>query len=131
MGAFTLGALSMIGVPPTCGFFSKWYLIRGGIEAGHWGFVAALVLSSLAIAVVLFRILETAYFGQSVHFPDEERAGQRELPWGRGEGGGQASIMTLVPLLVVAVLILSIGIFNHTFITLIEETVAQFGPIFR
>jgi hypothetical protein len=39
--------------------------------------------------------------------------------------------MTLGPLLVVVVLILSIGIFNHTFITLIEETVAQFGLVFR
>ena len=131
MGAFTLGALSMIGVPPTCGFFSKWYLIRGGIEAGHWGFVAALVLSSLAIAVVLFRILEAAYFGQSAHSEKGERTGLRELPWGRGEGAATTSIMALCPLLVVAFLILSIGVFNQAFISLIEETVLQFGPVFR
>ncbi|MGW8161543.1 MAG: complex I subunit 5 family protein, partial [Desulfobulbales bacterium] len=36
MAAFTVGALSMIGVPPTAGFFSKWYLILGAIEAGRY-----------------------------------------------------------------------------------------------
>jgi len=69
MAAFTLGAFSMIGVPPTCGFFSKWYLILGGIEAGQWAYVAALVFSSLVNAVLFFRIIEIAYFrtGEAVH----------------------------------------------------------------
>ena len=62
MGAFVIAALSMIGVPPTCGFFSKWYLVLGGIEAGHWGFVAALILSSLINVVLFFRIFEIALF---------------------------------------------------------------------
>lgn len=62
MAAFTVGALSMIGVPPTCGFFSKWYLILGGIEAGQWLYVGALIFSSLVNAVLFFRIIEIAYF---------------------------------------------------------------------
>lgn len=62
MAAFTVGAFSMIGVPPTAGFFSKWYLILGGIDAGHWGFVAALVISSLVNAVLFFRIIEIGFF---------------------------------------------------------------------
>ncbi|MFC1896002.1 monovalent cation/H+ antiporter subunit D family protein [Thermodesulfobacteriota bacterium] len=62
MGAFVVGGLSMIGVPPTCGFFSKWYLILGGIEAGHYGFVCALVASSLINVVLFFRVFEIAYF---------------------------------------------------------------------
>ena len=79
MAAFTLGAFSMIGVPPTCGFFSKWYLILGGIDAGHWGFVIALVASSLVNAVLFFRIIELGYFGSLAdgqhheHSPDERR----------------------------------------------------------
>jgi len=40
---FCVGALAVIGVPPTCGFFSKWYLLLGGINAGQWAFVAALL----------------------------------------------------------------------------------------
>ena len=62
MAALTVGALSMIGVPPTCGFFSKWYLILGGIEAGQWLYVGALIFSSLVNAVLFFRVIEIAYF---------------------------------------------------------------------
>lgn len=62
MAAFTVGAFSMIGVPPTAGFFSKWYLILGGIEANQWGFVAALVISSLINAILFFRIIEIGFF---------------------------------------------------------------------
>lgn len=70
MGALTVAAAAMIGVPPTCGFFSKWYLILGGLEAGHMQYVAALVFSSLINAVLFFRIFEIAYFpapGPSAH----------------------------------------------------------------
>jgi multicomponent Na+:H+ antiporter subunit D len=63
MAAVVVGALGMIGLPPTCGFFSKWFLLRGGLETGQYGFVAALLLSSLVNAVLFFRIFEIAVFG--------------------------------------------------------------------
>ncbi len=62
MAALIVAALSMIGVPPTCGFFSKWYLLLGGIEAGQWLYVGALIFSSLVNAVLFFRVIEIAYF---------------------------------------------------------------------
>jgi multicomponent Na+:H+ antiporter subunit D len=62
MAALVVAALSMIGVPPTCGFFSKWYLLLGGIEAGQWLYVGALIFSSLVNAVLFFRVIEIAYF---------------------------------------------------------------------
>lgn len=62
MGAFVVAAFSIVGVPPTCGFFSKWYLILGAIEAGAWHFVAALVVSSLICAVLFFRVFEICFF---------------------------------------------------------------------
>ncbi len=64
MIAFTVGALSMIGIPPTCGFFSKFFLIQGGIEGGHWPFVGALLFSSLVNAILFFRLFEFAFFGE-------------------------------------------------------------------
>jgi multicomponent Na+:H+ antiporter subunit D len=67
MAAFTLGAFSMIGVPPTAGFFSKWYLILGGLEAGHWEYVVALIFSSLINAILFFRLIEIAYFSNGEH----------------------------------------------------------------
>ena len=62
MAAFVVGALSMIGVPPTCGFFSKWYLILGAVDAGEWSYMGALIFSSLINAVLFFRVIEVAYY---------------------------------------------------------------------
>ncbi len=46
MAAFVLGGLSLIGVPVTVGFISKWYLVLAAVEEGLW-LVAALVLAGL------------------------------------------------------------------------------------
>ena len=62
--AFALAALSMIGLPPTAGFFSKWYLLLGSYEEGRWFFIATIVVSSLLNAVYFFRILERMYLGR-------------------------------------------------------------------
>src|SRR5690606_2087162 len=61
MLAFTITAISMIGLPPTGGFFSKWYLIMGVLEKGHWPLVIVIILSSLFSIVYFFRILEKVY----------------------------------------------------------------------
>ncbi len=61
MAAFSLAAISMIGLPPTAGFFSKWYLILGAVDAGSWIFVAVILVSSLLNAAYFFRVLERVY----------------------------------------------------------------------
>ncbi|MEA3358760.1 MAG: monovalent cation/H+ antiporter subunit D family protein [Thermodesulfobacteriota bacterium] len=61
MAVFVLSGLSVIGIPPTCGFFSKWYLILGAIKANGWVFVAALLISSLLNAILFFRVIENTY----------------------------------------------------------------------
>jgi multicomponent Na+:H+ antiporter subunit D len=101
MAAFTLGAFAMIGVPPTCGFFSKWYLILGGVEAGQWQFVIALVVSSLINVVLFFRIIELAYFGSLADGEHHEHAEteRREAPW-----------WILKPLVITAVLLIVVGL---------------------
>jgi len=62
MAALVVGGLSIIGVPPTCGFFSKWYLISGALAAGQYHFFVALLFSSLVNVVIFFRIIEISYF---------------------------------------------------------------------
>lgn len=62
MAGFVLAALSIIGVPPTCGFFSKWYLILGAFEAGAYHFAGALIISSLLCAVLFFKVFEICFF---------------------------------------------------------------------
>ncbi len=61
MTAFTIAAISMIGLPPTAGFFSKWYLVLGAVEAGRWPYVVVILGSSLLTAVYFFRVLEHAW----------------------------------------------------------------------
>ncbi|MCH8475159.1 MAG: hypothetical protein LAT55_08020 [Opitutales bacterium] len=59
--ALVVASLSMIGLPPTIGFFSKWYLVLGCVEEGAWIFLAVLLLSTLLNAVYFFRVLEKVY----------------------------------------------------------------------
>jgi multicomponent Na+:H+ antiporter subunit D len=62
MAAFVAGGLSLIGVPLTVGFVSKWFLVLGAIESGMWP-VAALVLGGSVLAVVyIWKVVEAAYF---------------------------------------------------------------------
>lgn len=77
MGCFAVAALSMIGVPPTAGFFGKWYFLQGAIADGHWIYGTALILSSLVNVVLFFRIFEIAFF-QPV--PEGRRAVVIEAP---------------------------------------------------
>ncbi len=61
MAAFTVAALSMVGLPPMAGFFSKLYLVMGTIKESNWIFLVVILLSSLLNAVYFFRILEKVY----------------------------------------------------------------------
>ena len=62
MFAFTIGGLSLIGVPLTAGFISKWYLALGALDAGMWWLLGLILLASMLAVVYVFRVIETAYF---------------------------------------------------------------------
>lgn len=57
-----LGGLSLIGVPATVGFVSKWNLILAALESGAWWIAFAIVLSSLLAVMYVWRFVEAAYF---------------------------------------------------------------------
>ena len=71
-----LGGLSLIGVPGTAGFISKWYLILAALERGQWWLVFAVVLSSLLAVAYVWRFIETAY----LRAPAGESGPVREAP---------------------------------------------------
>ena len=107
---FTVGALSVIGVPPTCGFFSKWYLLLGGIEANQWGFVAALLVSTLISVALFFRIFDKGLFTHAQeNGPDENEAA--DTPH-----AGEAPLSMLVPAFALALAILLVGIYNQVIV---------------
>jgi len=99
MTAFTIAALSMVGIPPTAGFFSKWYLVLGGIDAGNWVFVGVILASSLLTAVYFFRMIEKLFAVPSSGDPAVEKA-------------TEPSSRILVPILVLAAGIIILGLAN-------------------
>ncbi len=62
MIAFFIGSLSVIGLPPTGGFFSKWYLVLGTIQADQMPMLIVLLTSSLLNAAYFFPIVYKAFF---------------------------------------------------------------------
>lgn len=62
MAAFVIGGMSLVGVPGTVGFVSKWYLALGAIEQGWWWLAFLIVASSLLAVVYIGKVVEVAWF---------------------------------------------------------------------
>ncbi|MFC1684818.1 monovalent cation/H+ antiporter subunit D family protein [Pseudomonadota bacterium] len=61
-GAIVIGGLSLVGVPGTAGFISKWYLVAAALEQGAWISVAAILIGSLLAVVYVGKLIEALYF---------------------------------------------------------------------
>ncbi|MEO8740216.1 MAG: monovalent cation/H+ antiporter subunit D family protein [Casimicrobiaceae bacterium] len=72
-----LAGLSLIGVPATAGFTTKWYLIVGAMERGYWWLAGLIVASSLIAVAYVWRFVEAAYFRPPG--PDAPRRGEAPL----------------------------------------------------
>ena len=64
-GAFTVAALSMIGIPPTAGFATKLFLIWASLDAKQYAFVVILLLSGLLNLVYFWRVIDQMYFAKN------------------------------------------------------------------
>ena len=62
MGLFVLASLSLVGVPLTVGFTSKWYLLSGALERGWWPVALLVVMASLMAVIFTGKVVEAAYF---------------------------------------------------------------------
>jgi len=76
MAAIVIGGLSLIGVPLTVGFVSKWYLVLAALEHGWWPVAVFILIGSLITLVYVWRIIEVAYFKPV----SAESAGVNEAP---------------------------------------------------
>ena len=117
MTAFTIAAFSMIGIPPTAGFFSKLYLILGSIDAGQWVFVALILLSSLLNVVYFTNVIRNIYFGspdgvlKTDTGDDKQYAlAENEVPWSMR-----------LPIIITAAGILLLGFLNGPIINRIIQ----------
>ncbi len=78
MMAFAIAALSMIGVPPTAGFVSKWYIIGGAFQADNYFVLAVLMVSTGLNAAYFLPIVFRAFFRREDHVPEQPHG---EAPW--------------------------------------------------
>lgn len=120
MIGFFIGGFSIIGLPPTCGFFSKWYLITGGMVSERWEYMVVLMFSTMVMVVLFFRLIERIHLAVS-------ESGEN-LGKGHGDLGlskeqtrfNEAPLVMLIPLLVSASCVILIGIYNQEVVNQIE-----------
>jgi multicomponent Na+:H+ antiporter subunit D len=71
-----VGGLSLIGVPGTAGFISKWELVQAALEKGWWPISLMVVASSLLAVIYVWRVIEVMYLHQPA-----TNAVHKEAPW--------------------------------------------------
>ncbi|WP_158972494.1 monovalent cation/H+ antiporter subunit D family protein [Paraglaciecola sp. L3A3] len=108
MAAFTIGALSMIGVPPTAGFVSKWYILAGAFEANNLVVVFTIIGSTVLNAAYFLPILYIVWF-------ERETAGGKEH--------GEAPLLAVIALCLTALLTLGFFLFNGPVLELASQVV--------
>ena len=62
--AVVIAGLSLIGVPGTAGFISKWGLVQAALERDWWFLAILIVASSLLAVIYVWRVVETLYLAE-------------------------------------------------------------------
>ncbi|MCB2194034.1 MAG: monovalent cation/H+ antiporter subunit D family protein [Deltaproteobacteria bacterium] len=112
MAAFLVGSLSVIGLPPTGGFISKWYLALGCLQVGSVALLVVLLVSSLLNAAYFLPIVYRAFFKPPV-----------EAAWAETRHEGPACAW--VPPLITAACSLVLFFYPQPFLRLAQMAVAR------
>ncbi|MBT9175728.1 MAG: Na(+)/H(+) antiporter subunit D [Firmicutes bacterium] len=107
--AFTIGAMSMVGVPGTAGFISKLYLALGALDADMLVFAVLILISSLLNAAYYFPIIISAFFGRD---SDAEAT--------------DPAFAVLAPVAVLAGMVFFFGMFPSLMVPLVRQTALLF-----
>ena len=113
MSAFAIGAISMIGVPPTVGFVGKWFMLSGAMTSQNWIAVAVIVISTMLNAAYFLPIVFNAFFRP----PDN--------PGGKDHDHGEAPWPIVLALTATAAGTLALFFFPQVPFTLASMLVAQ------
>jgi multicomponent Na+:H+ antiporter subunit D len=112
MIAFFVGSLSVIGLPPTGGFFSKWYLVLGTLQADQMPMLLVLLGSSLLNAAYFLPIVYKAFF-----CTDEEAMFTNTIQ--------EAPIWCVAPLVLTAVCSIALFFYPTVFLNLAELAIGK------
>jgi multicomponent Na+:H+ antiporter subunit D len=111
MASFSVAAISMVGLPPLAGFFSKWYLALGTIDNENWLFLTVILVSSLLNAVYFFRILENVYMMNSKKDQKEASDAKKD----------EVPVSMLLPTSVLAIALFVIGFANAAIVAVLFD----------
>ena len=120
MGAFAIGALSIIGLPPTVGFVAKYFLFLGAVEAGQWLVLVVLSVSTLLSAEYYLRIMHGALLVGPALVPS---GGADSAAGLRGPSVSEPSGLVVGPMLVTAVVTLVLGVAPDWLLDLIRLSI--------
>jgi len=116
MGAFAIGAISMIGLPPAAGFLSKWYMLQGAVDVEQWFAVAVILCSTLLNAAYFLPIVYVAFL-------------KPETPVGHGHehgpGHGEAPLPIVVALVTTGAATILLFLFPGPAVELATRLVSQ------
>ena len=101
MGAFLIGSLSIIGLPPFGGAFSKWFLAMGAVEADQLVFAGVYMASSLLSIGYLMPIVGRAFFRPEKAHDDEHHHGDHDDH--ALHDHGEAPVLCVIPPVITAV----------------------------
>ncbi len=121
MAAFSIGVLSMIGVPPLSGFTTKWYLAFGAIEANQIAILGVIVMSTLLNAGYFLPIIYKAFFEAPAAPEHHAPTGGEAHHAGENHVIVRESFVMIFPLLVSAVISLLLGIYPDGLLELIQQ----------
>ncbi|RUM38782.1 MAG: monovalent cation/H+ antiporter subunit D family protein [Desulfobulbus sp.] len=110
MTAFTIGAMSMIGIPGTAGFISKWFLGLGALDNNSMLLLVFLLTSSLLNAGYFLPVVYRAFFR-------EPAAVDLHL--------SEAKPAMVIPLAVTATVTVLLGLFPGPLLTLIQGVIGR------
>ena len=114
MAAFTIGALSMIGVPPTGGFVSKWFILAGAFQDDNYVAIATIIASTVLNAAYFLPIIYLAWFTTEKEAPAIDH--------------GEAPRPAVIALTITAALTIVFFFFNETVLELERQVVAGMTP---
>lgn len=115
-GAIVIGGLSLIGVPGTAGFISKWYLVLAAIEKQNWFIVGVILTGSLLAVVYVWKLVEVLYFNVA----DKPQQGQISAT--------EAPLMMLIPMWVLVLANVYFGFNTELTVGTAEQAVKLLLP---
>ena len=100
MICFALGAFSMIGLPPTVGLLSKWFIITGAVDVQDFFVLGVLILSTILNASYFLPIIYDAFFRKPLGYENyAEKKDTNEFYHYRYLGNSEAPIFILIAIM--------------------------------